>query len=179
MNERDGTDDRRTTSSATEPGLEGGTSARDDLGDRSGDEPIEDPFSAGDRTDLEAQVVEPEDDSGGLEAIVPKTTYCQRCEHFATPPTVACEHPGTAVLEVVDVDNFRVRDCPVVEQRLGEADLWDASGPETEGDGQPDPDSGGTSESESESGSGSESESDPGGTVEADSESPPESDLDA
>ena len=145
MSDRDGTEDHPAIPPTADPGAQPGVQTGDDPAAWSGDGSTEDPFTEGDRTDLEAQVVTPEDDSDDLEAIVPTSTYCQRCEHFATPPAVACDHPGTALLEVVDVDHFMVRDCPVVEQRLGEVDRWEASGVETDGDGGADPDSDATS----------------------------------
>jgi len=49
------------------------------------------------------------------EHVVPKTDFCQRCPHFADPPETACTHEGTTIVEVVDADHFRVRNCPIVE----------------------------------------------------------------
>jgi hypothetical protein len=50
--------------------------------------------------------------------VVPKTEFCQQCPHFTDPPETACTHEGTTIVEVVDGDHFRVRDCPIVaEQR--------------------------------------------------------------
>jgi hypothetical protein len=49
------------------------------------------------------------------EHVVPKRDFCQRCPHFADPPETACSHEGTTIVEVVDADSFRVRNCPVVE----------------------------------------------------------------
>lgn len=43
-------------------------------------------------------------------------SMCHGCEYFATPPTVACEHDGTEIEALVEVDQFRVVDCPVVER---------------------------------------------------------------
>jgi hypothetical protein len=51
------------------------------------------------------------------EHVVPKRDFCQRCPHFADPPETACTHEGTSIVEVVDVDRFRVRNCPVVEEK--------------------------------------------------------------
>lgn len=52
--------------------------------------------------------------------VVPKQSYCEQCPHFSEPPTVACTHPGTTIHELVDLQHFRVSDCPVVEeQRTG------------------------------------------------------------
>ncbi|MEF8856570.1 MAG: hypothetical protein V5A16_04025 [Haloplanus sp.] len=48
------------------------------------------------------------------EHVVPKRDFCQRCPHFADPPETACTHEGTTIVEVVDTDHFRVRDCPIV-----------------------------------------------------------------
>lgn len=54
--------------------------------------------------------------SGGLEHVVPKRTFCQACPHFAAPPAFACTRAGTELVEVVDPDRFRVRNCPVVRE---------------------------------------------------------------
>ncbi|ADB60989.1 hypothetical protein Htur_2106 [Haloterrigena turkmenica DSM 5511] len=40
--------------------------------------------------------------------------YCHQCEHFASPPTVACTREGTDILELSALGRFRVADCPVV-----------------------------------------------------------------
>lgn len=53
----------------------------------------------------------------GDEAVVPKRSYCERCEFFSDPPSVHCTNPGTEILELVDAEHFRVVDCPVVERR--------------------------------------------------------------
>jgi hypothetical protein len=50
------------------------------------------------------------------EHVVPKRDFCQRCPHFSDPPETACSHEGTTIVEVVDADSFRVRNCPVVEE---------------------------------------------------------------
>lgn len=55
------------------------------------------------------------DDGEGT--VVPKASYCQQCEHFSPPPGISCDNPGTDIVELVDMDHFRVRDCPVVERR--------------------------------------------------------------
>jgi hypothetical protein len=56
------------------------------------------------------------------EAIVQKSSYCQKCEFFAEPPEVACTNEGTEIIDLVDSDRFRVRNCPVVKQRRGTAE---------------------------------------------------------
>lgn len=48
------------------------------------------------------------------EDVINKRKYCQRCEFFAEPPGVACENTGTDIIELVDSDHFRVRNCPKV-----------------------------------------------------------------
>jgi len=53
---------------------------------------------------------------GSDEHVVPKRDFCQRCPHFTVPPETACTHDGTTIVEVVDTDHFRVRNCPVVEE---------------------------------------------------------------
>lgn len=55
-----------------------------------------------------------DDDEG---TVVPKASYCQKCEYFSDPPAVECGNDGTEILELVDVDHFRVRNCPVVARR--------------------------------------------------------------
>jgi hypothetical protein len=64
-----------------------------------------------------ASAPERPDEGGDSDAVVPKRQFCKKCEHFSEPPTVACTHPGTEIVELVGVDRFRVRDCPVVESR--------------------------------------------------------------
>lgn len=56
-----------------------------------------------------------EDDGDGV--IVPKESYCQQCEYFSSPPAIECTNPGTEILELVDIEHFRVRECPVVSRR--------------------------------------------------------------
>ena len=53
------------------------------------------------------------------EQIVPKRSYCEKCEYFSTPPETACTHPGTEIRELVDMFHFRVASCPVVARRRG------------------------------------------------------------
>lgn len=45
---------------------------------------------------------------------VDKREYCHQCEHFATPPNVGCTLEGTDILDMPELDRFRVADCPVV-----------------------------------------------------------------
>ncbi len=46
--------------------------------------------------------------------VVSKRSYCQRCPYFADPPETACTHDGTAILESIGFDEFRVHNCPMV-----------------------------------------------------------------
>ena len=62
----------------------------------------------------EATPVETEE--GVTDHIVDKREYCQRCPHFTEPPTVACSHEGTAIVEAVTTDEFRVRGCPMISE---------------------------------------------------------------
>jgi len=48
------------------------------------------------------------------EHVLDKREYCGRCPYFSDPPETACEHDGSEILEVVDRDRFRVRNCPMV-----------------------------------------------------------------
>ncbi|WP_435097360.1 hypothetical protein [Halorubrum sp. N11] len=50
-----------------------------------------------------------------VERVISKRTYCQQCPHFSAPPEVACGHEGTTILEAVGFDEFRVRNCPMVD----------------------------------------------------------------
>ena len=45
--------------------------------------------------------------------VVPKT-LCHRCEFFGDPPTLHCTHEGTTIHETVDMDHYRVSECPMV-----------------------------------------------------------------
>lgn len=45
---------------------------------------------------------------------IDKRRYCHQCVHFADPPAVRCEHDGTSILELVDVQTVKVANCPVV-----------------------------------------------------------------
>lgn len=48
------------------------------------------------------------------EDVVEKSAYCEQCEFFTGPPRTRCTHEGTQILEMVDLEQFRVRNCPVV-----------------------------------------------------------------
>ncbi|WP_138004790.1 hypothetical protein [Halalkalirubrum salinum] len=50
------------------------------------------------------------------EDILDKRTYCQRCPYLSEPPNLSCEHEGTEIVTVVDIDHFRVRGCPMVTE---------------------------------------------------------------
>jgi hypothetical protein len=63
----------------------------------------------------------PEVQTGGTavdtgERVVEKASYCHTCRFFSPPPEVGCGHEGTEILGAVDMDHFRVRNCPVVEE---------------------------------------------------------------
>lgn len=60
------------------------------------------------------------------ERVISKRSYCQSCEYFSEPPDVRCEHDGTEILEVVDLNRFRVVDCPVVREDELLDDIGDA-----------------------------------------------------
>lgn len=55
--------------------------------------------------------------AGDDTVIVPKSRYCQSCEFFDAPPNVQCMHPKADILELVGMNRFKVRNCPVVERR--------------------------------------------------------------
>jgi hypothetical protein len=58
----------------------------------------------------------PTDPEGRAVRVVAKQKYCQNCEYLSSPPEVACGHEGTEILEQVDMEHFRVADCPVVRE---------------------------------------------------------------
>jgi len=93
---------------------------------------LDDAFTSQDVADLDVDAVWEQVESGGVgdaeepveteERVVSKASFCQQCEFFSEPPSVGCGHDGTEILELVDTDHFRVRDCPKVaeEERLGD-----------------------------------------------------------
>jgi hypothetical protein len=48
------------------------------------------------------------------EDVIEKSAYCEKCEFFTGPPRTRCTHEGTTILELADLEHFRVRNCPVV-----------------------------------------------------------------
>ena len=40
---------------------------------------------------------------------------CHGCQFFGEPPDLHCTHDGTAIVEMVDTEQFRVADCPMVD----------------------------------------------------------------
>lgn len=50
--------------------------------------------------------------------IVRKRDHCESCEFFTAPPEVACTDEDGEIVEVVDSERFRVRNCPVVAGRI-------------------------------------------------------------
>ena len=61
-------------------------------------------------------------DEDGDEHVVAKRSYCERCRYLSDPPEVRCTHPGTTIVEFVDTERLRVRNCPVVAERLALGD---------------------------------------------------------
>lgn len=59
----------------------------------------------------------PDVETAAEEHIVPKRAYCEKCEYFASPPETRCTNPGTEIRELVDMEHFRVANCPIVVQR--------------------------------------------------------------
>lgn len=59
--------------------------------------------------------------SGGAADIdvVPKRNFCERCTHLSDPPEFRCTHDGTEIIELIDSDHVRVKECPIVKQRRG------------------------------------------------------------
>lgn len=72
------------------------------------DEPPEGAFEAAD--------VDLEDRPG---TVVSKS-LCHRCRYFGDPPELHCTHEGTTIHELVDMDHYRVTDCPMVDEDVEE-----------------------------------------------------------
>lgn len=56
------------------------------------------------------------------EEVIDKRSFCQRCRYLSDPPIVECTIEGSEIVEVVDIDRFRVRGCPMVERGGPESD---------------------------------------------------------
>ena len=61
----------------------------------------------------------------GEDAVVPKDRYCKGCRFLSDPPDTRCLNPDTEIVEVVDSEHFRVRNCPVVAERQEATDVLD------------------------------------------------------
>lgn len=98
--------------------IESGVDA--DAGDPAVDGSDVAPRAADETSAIEREAGDVVDESD--ERVVPKASYCQRCEHFSDPPAVECAAEGARILELVDADRFRVRNCPKVDgdERLGD-----------------------------------------------------------
>ena len=76
-----------------------------------------DPDSGARTTDSGFEETESFDgDADGPEHVVDKRAYCQQCPHFSAPPDATCTHEGTTIVEVVNADEFRVRNCPMISE---------------------------------------------------------------
>jgi hypothetical protein len=49
------------------------------------------------------------------EFVVEKAEFCKQCPFLGDPPELHCTHEGTDIVEVVDTEHFRVRECPMVD----------------------------------------------------------------
>lgn len=65
------------------------------------------------------------------ERVVEKRAYCEQCEYFSKPPDVACTYPNSDIVELVDTERFRVRNCPIVARREN-SDITAIAGGDTE-----------------------------------------------
>lgn len=64
----------------------------------------------------EPEAVDADDPDNRVERVIDTGSYCEQCEYFSAPPDVHCTHEGTEIVEMVDIDHFRVLDCPVVRE---------------------------------------------------------------
>jgi len=93
---------------------------------RSSERPDDELFSEESVTEIDTDVVweridedEPSELPGESEQeiqVIEKRSYCEQCPFFSSPPEVNCSHDGTEILELVDMDHFRVVDCPKVRE---------------------------------------------------------------
>jgi hypothetical protein len=68
-------------------------------------------------------------DLDGEDSVVPTQSFCAQCEHVADPPEVRCTYEGSEIVEFVDEDHVRVRNCPIVARREGISEMErDATG---------------------------------------------------
>lgn len=71
----------------------------------------------GPELDAGSAPLEGEDAPTSGETVVRKRAYCEQCEYFSEPPNVACGFPDGEIVELVDTERFKVRNCPVVARR--------------------------------------------------------------
>jgi hypothetical protein len=112
----------------------GATSPFDELASEVGSDPddidvdrlFEEMFTEGETEEIDAEWIWDEleetsvaegRDSDGEEHIVPTWAFCAQCEHVADPPEVRCTYNGSEIVEFVDEERVRVRNCPIVARR--------------------------------------------------------------
>lgn len=78
------------------------------------DEALWDAVMEDDLTASSPMAAEQLEETEGSETVVRKEQYCKRCEHFSSPPESVCTNSETEIVEIVGIDRFRVRNCPVV-----------------------------------------------------------------
>jgi hypothetical protein len=129
-----------TDSAPTDPlGEDQGSAAvnRDDVDPfEEMDAPSEDPF-AGEAGDVfERSEVGPADPDEIWESVVSDTPdqagempeterysevskhrFCEQCEFFSEPPAASCTHETAEIMEFLDMETVRVRDCPIVAEK--------------------------------------------------------------
>lgn len=66
-------------------------------------------------SDPDAGTVDVEEDASV--DVVSKRSFCERCQYFSEPPEVRCTHEGTEILEFVDSETVRLKNCPIVAGR--------------------------------------------------------------
>lgn len=69
---------------------------------------------------LDDTVDDPRSSSERDVRVVAKRDYCQRCQHFTAPPEMRCTSDSGEILELVDTEQFKVADCPILR---GEEEL--------------------------------------------------------
>ena len=90
-----------------------------DVGELDGEEVWSELFEEGEterekRIGIGAQVERVEGGRDYEDFVVEKAKFCKQCPHLGEPPLLSCSREGTEIIEVVDSERFRVRDCPMV-----------------------------------------------------------------
>lgn len=105
--ELEGTDEKTVRDEPVEAGSDGATDG-EAIWDK-----LEETASEGHDRDLD-----------GTEHVVQTSSFCEQCVYVDDPPEARCTYDGSEIVEFVDEDHVRVKNCPIVARRegIGEVD---------------------------------------------------------